>query len=247
MPKEIKFKGIESSESPFERPIEINVGPGLPKNQTTSVASEEQIRNFIRNGERVKRQEPTDRDLSGRAVQRLKQRRVTARFFASILAILAIIVVWPAFVFLYHWNMEQMATPVPRWVFFSVFVAFLQIMYGLMLGWVPDWTVLRSVSWFLVALSCFYCLLAMAMAVGGNSGVLVRYLEVPDSLRSRGVIWLLAQVCLTVLVSLVTFREYWIWRRSEVLMQQLFPGPLKKTTEMVSLNMNVGEQGGGHD
>ncbi len=162
------------------------------------------------------------KSIDAQTQEKLNARKFVAVFFAVVLIGFAVISLLPAVLF---WNelQQQVDTPpLPRWMYLSAFGVVLHVFYGLFLYLIPDWSTLRVTSWFLLTSCCCYALLASGMAVGGSGGVIPRFLQLPDSLRLKGVVWLLALTCLHSLLGYLIFREAFFWRRTEQLWYELF-------------------------
>ena len=161
--------------------------------------------------------------LADRVQSRLEGRRTLTRVFALGLLCLALIILGPAIACWQEWSQQLSAPqPLPRWVYFSIFLAFLQLFFALLLYLVPDWSSLMATSGFLLCSACLLGITGGSLAIPLTSNSIAGILQVAPSLQFRGAIWSIALLCLQMIFSYWAFREFSLWRRTEVLFAELF-------------------------
>lgn len=169
--------------------------------------------------------------LRRRAALNLSGRRRVARYFAIALVFSAAISSIPAVIECVRWNSAVNPPLLARWIYLLFFFSFLQIAYACLLVLLPDWSTLRVTSWFLLVCCCCQACLVSVLALAGPQGWWTGWLQLSPLLRWKGVLWILAVVCLDAILSYLTYRESSLWRRTEHLFHQLFgpspgaPGP----------------------
>jgi hypothetical protein len=165
----------------------------------------------------------SESNLADRVQSRLQGRRILTRVLAFGLMCLALIILGPAIACWQEWS-QQISDPVPlpRWVYLSIFLAFLQMFYALLLYLVPDWSSLMATSGFLLCSACVMGIVGGSLAIPLTSNSMAGFLQVIPSLQFRGAIWSIALLCLQMIFSFWAFREFSMWRRTEELFAELF-------------------------
>ncbi len=162
-------------------------------------------------------------NLAERVESRLQGRRILTRVLSLGLLFLALIILGPAIACWQEWS-QQIAdpSPLPRWVYLSVFLAFLQMFYSLLLYLIPDWSALKATSGFLLCGACAMGIVGGSLVIPLTANSMAALLQVVPSLQFRGAIWSIALLCLQMIFSFWAYREFSMWRRTEVLFAELF-------------------------
>jgi hypothetical protein len=167
--------------------------------------------------------------LADRVQSRLQGRRMSTRVLALGLLCLALIILGPAIACWQEWS-RQISDPVPlpRWVYLSIFLAFLQMFYAMLLYLIPDWSSLMATSGFLLCSACVMGIVGGSLAIPLTSNSMAGVLQVVPSLQFRGAIWSIALLCLQMIFSFWAFREFSMWRRTEELFAELFKAQIPR-------------------
>ncbi len=152
-------------------------------------------------------------------------RRVLARFFAFTVCMVALINLLPAFIDGYTWYHAVETTILPRWIYLLVFVAAVHVIYAVLLFQIPDWSTLRAVSIALLGIAFVFGLFSTSLLFEGGGGIVTNFLGLSYSIVQRAVIWCVAMLCLSTLMSYWGGREAAQWQRSEQLLVEILGKP----------------------
>ncbi|MEZ6096841.1 MAG: hypothetical protein R3C03_21910 [Pirellulaceae bacterium] len=162
-----------------------------------------------------------------RVRNRIAARRFVAQFLAVVIAALSVIFLVPAFYEWKDWSTRILSTQLPIWFYLTLLIAAINLIYAIVLWIIPDWSTLQITGWFLLACCCLDAAIASAIRFGGSNGVVASQLQIVHSQADRAAIWMLAMLCLQALVGYLCYREYYFWKKTEVLFIDLF-GPDKR-------------------
>ena len=152
-------------------------------------------------------------------------RRVLARFFAFTVCMVAMINLLPAFIDGYAWYQAIETTILPRWIYLLVFVAAVHVIYAVLLFQIPDWSTLRAVSIALLGIAFVFGLFSTSLLFEGGGGIITNFLGLSYSIVQRAVIWCVAMLCLSTLMSYWGGREAAQWQRAEQLLIEILGKP----------------------
>ncbi len=152
-------------------------------------------------------------------------RRVLARFFAYTVCMVAMINLLPAFIDGYTWYHAVETTILPRWIYLLVFVAAVHVIYAVLLFQIPDWSTLRAVSIALLGIAFVFGLFSTSLLFEGGGGIITNFLGLSYSIVQRAVIWCVAMLCLSTLMSYWGGREAAQWQRAEQLLIEILGKP----------------------
>lgn len=152
-------------------------------------------------------------------------RRVLARFFAFTVCMVAMINLLPAFIDAYSWYHAIETTILPRWIYLLVFVAAVHVIYAVLLFQIPDWSTLRAVSIALLGIAFVFGLFSTSLLFEGGGGIITNFLGLSYSIVQRAVIWCVAMLCLSTLMSYWGGREAAQWQRAEQLLIEILGKP----------------------
>lgn len=153
--------------------------------------------------------------------ERLEQanadRRILARFLAICLCLVAIMNMAPA---IYYWLQLSHSQTMPRWIYIQVFVGAVHLVYAFFLAQIPDWSAMRAISIAMLVAAFGYGLVSTGLLVGGQ-GSLVAFLAIPFSLSRQALIWCVAMLCVSTLMSYWSGKESTNWQRAEELLKDI--------------------------
>jgi hypothetical protein len=150
--------------------------------------------------------------------------RTLAKFYGFCIAILGLVSLVPAIIFLIKHNQAGVSEMTPRWIFFLIFVGALHVIYSIYLIQIADWSALWAVSILMLVASCIYGMLSAAILLDDGYGPVVHLLQLSFSNMRSASIWCLIGLCLSVLTSYLCGREALSWRRNEKLLIEIVGG-----------------------
>jgi len=146
--------------------------------------------------------------------------RIVARFYGLCIAILGVVSLAPAIVFLVKLNQAGMNEVTPRWIFLLIFVGAMHLIYSVYLMQISDWSALWAISILMLAASCLYGVFCGAILLDDGYGIVSRFLQISSSQQRSAMIWCLIGLTFSVLSSYLCGREAINWRRNEKFVSQ---------------------------
>jgi hypothetical protein len=110
------------------------------------------------------------------------------------------------------------APGINRWALIAIFLALLQVAYGVFLLQLPDWTSLLVVALYLLAVAAAYALVLGVTLVSGPSGWLVGQggLQLADKLAGgKAALWCLCMTSVSMILAFFAGRQSVQWRNAE--------------------------------
>ena len=141
-----------------------------------------------------------------------KSRAVFLTFALGLIAAFAIVPAARSFVGYVNTNGD---TEIPRWASWLVFLGALHIVYAFYVAQLADWTSFRVVSVMMLILTAVMATLLAGMALGGQGGFVSQLFQIPMSLTTKAEIWLLTMLSITSLISFLSGREAFRWKKTE--------------------------------
>lgn len=157
-------------------------------------------------------------ELLSRAVRARQDKVLISRFVGAFLVFAAAVNISPAIYHWYSWSATSLTESPPRWTWLLTFVAAIHVIYAVFVFQIADWSALKAVSLALLAVAGVFGFVAVALVLGNGSDGMSRFLQLPFDLFSKGQIWCVAMLLLSVIASYISGREALGWQR----MDQLF-------------------------
>lgn len=161
---------------------------------------------------------------SERIRQANSDRITLTRFFGLVLLLVGMLQLAPAIVCWYQWYHGIDASPLPRWVYWQLFISGLHLIYVIFLWQIPDWSSLKAVSIAMLVVAFLFGVLSTSLLLGGGQGSASAMLGLSFTLVRRGAIWCVAMLCLSTLLAYWGGREAANWQRSEQLLFEIVSG-----------------------
>ncbi len=149
--------------------------------------------------------------------ERRSDEQVLSRFFGICMIMIGLITIVPAIYCGVTLSQQDVLGPVPRWAYLAGFLAALQWIYGFYIWQLVDYSVLQMLSAFLLLLTCLYGFAGVSLLLDEGGGAVTRFLQLPTSLKQRGMIWCGIMFGINALASYLCGREAMTWHRRTLL------------------------------
>lgn len=140
---------------------------------------------------------------------------VLSRFFGICVLMIGVVTVLPS---IYYWivsSSEGNWQFVARWAYIIGFLGAVHVLYGIYTMQLVDYSALQSLSVFLLIVTCVYGFTGMSLLLDEGNGVVARFLQLPEVLKTRAMIWCGIMFGITALGCYLFGREAMFWRRRQ--------------------------------
>jgi len=147
---------------------------------------------------------------------------ILARFFGSCVLCIGVLTIVPAVYFWILTNAQEVVgdprviDSLSRWAYVLGFLGAMHVLYGLYVMQLVDYGALQMLSIFMLAVTCLYGFVAMSLWLDPGNGKVVRFLQLPEVLKSRAMIWCGIMFGISALGCYLFGRESMMWKRRQM-------------------------------
>lgn len=154
-------------------------------------------------------------DAPGR--ERKSDEQILARFFGICVIMIGLITILPSIYYLVVLATADAGQAVPRWAYFIGFLGAVHLLYGIYIWQLLDYSAMQMLSAFMLIATCLYGFTGMALMLDEGDSAVATFLQLPEVLKQRAMIWCGIMFGITALACYLFGREAMSWHRRSLL------------------------------
>lgn len=155
--------------------------------------------------------------LRPRGYEHDRQKKRSAYQLASAIAFVAIFSLAPAAYECVRWYHSSVRVPLATWVYVTVFVAAIQLIYALYLAQLPDWGTVWVVAVLSLLVTTTYATLMGVVLFRGESSAVIQLLQMNGQVQKKSLMWCISMVSVSSLLTYFCGRIAVRWHRAFVI------------------------------